>query len=233
MDTAKPIIALDFPNEAYALKFIEHFADEKLFLKVGMELFYSAGPNFVTKLKESGHDVFCDLKLHDIPNTVQRAARSLSTLGADIITVHASGGTAMLKAALDGISVANERPAVVAITQLTSTSEEIMQKEQLVNTSLEKSVINYAQITQNAGLDGVVCSALEAAQITKHTGTDFLKITPGIRFPSYASDDQARVTTPQEAKKNGSSAIVVGRPITQAADPVEAYFEFKKAWNEN
>ena len=231
MDTTRPIIALDFPSAERALSFVEQFGNEPLFLKVGMELFYAAGPGLVSQLKEAGHDVFCDLKLHDIPNTVQRAARSLCGLGADLITVHAAGGVTMMQAALEGLSAASERPAVVAITQLTSTSEEVMHREQLVQASLEESVLNYASCARAAGLDGVVCSAWEAEAIAAATSEEFLRITPGIRPEGAAVGDQARVVTPGKAAQMASSAIVVGRPITQALHPVEAYHQIKQAWN--
>lgn len=235
MDTSRPIIALDFPTEKIALDFIDKFTGEKLFIKVGMELFYAAGPQLVCKLKDTGHDVFCDLKLHDIPNTVEKAAKSLSRLGADLLTVHAAGGIKMMQAALEGLNKANKRPAVVAITQLTSTSEVAMHKEQLIEASLEESVLNYARCAQTAGLDGVVCSAWEAHAIARATNSennlDFLRITPGIRPVGADNADQKRVVTPEKAAQMYSSAIVVGRPITQASDPVAAYFRIKEAWN--
>lgn len=231
MDTSRPIIACDFPSAKHALDFVKLFAGEKLFLKLGMEILYAAGPQLVGVFKDAGHDVFCDLKLHDIPNTVKGAARSLAGLGADILTVHAAGGTAMMQAALEGINDAPKKPAVVAITQLTSTSEEMMKTQQLVTVSLEESVLNYARLAQDAGLDGVVCSAWEAGIICKATAENFLRITPGIRPAGSDVADQARVVTPEKAAQIGASAIVVGRPITQAKDPVAAYYAIKDSWN--
>lgn len=231
MDTTRPIIALDLPTADQALALVARFHDEPLFVKVGMELFYAAGPGIVTSLKEAGHDVFCDLKLHDIPNTVKRAAASLAGLGADLLTVHAAGGKAMMEAALEGLSAASNDPAVVAITQLTSTSEEAMHAEQLIEVPLAESVVHYAQLAQSAGLAGVVCSAWEAGRIAEATGGSFLRVTPGIRPAGAAIGDQARVATPEKASSMGSSTIVVGRPITQADDPVAAYHAIKQAWN--
>ncbi|AZZ41996.1 orotidine-5'-phosphate decarboxylase [Acidipropionibacterium jensenii] len=231
MDTSRPIIALDLPSADQALALVSRFGDEKLFLKVGMELFYASGPGIVGQLKDAGHDVFCDLKLHDIPNTVKRAAASLAGLGADLLTVHAAGGRAMMEAAVEGLSAASNDPSVVAITQLTSTSEEAMHTEQLIEVPLAESVVHYAQLAQSAGLAGVVCSAWEAAGIGEATGESFLRVTPGIRPTGTAVGDQARVATPEKAHSMGSSAIVVGRPITRAEDPVAAYHAIRKAWN--
>ncbi len=231
MDTSRPIIALDLPSADQALSLVARFGDEPLFVKVGMELFYASGPGIVTALKEAGHDVFCDLKLHDIPTTVKRAAASLAGLGADLLTVHAAGGRAMMEAALEGLSGAANDPAVVAITQLTSTSEEAMHSEQLIEVPLAESVVHYARLAQSAGLAGVVCSAWEAAGIGEATGGSFLRVTPGIRPAGAAVGDQARVATPERASAMGSSAIVVGRPITRAEDPVAAYHAIKEAWN--
>ena len=241
MDTTRPIIALDVPNAQAALDFVHLFEGESLFVKVGMELFYAAGPQIVTQMKEAGHDVFCDLKLHDIPNTVRGAARSLSRLGADLLTVHAAGGQAMMEAALEGLqeglasSAGTEggarRPAVVAITQLTSTSPEAMRREQLIEVPLQESVLNYARVAQAAGVDGVVCSAWEAAAIRDVTSDSFLRITPGIRPAGADVGDQARVVTPQKAAQMASSGIVVGRPIVKADDPVAAYHAIKDQWN--
>lgn len=231
MDTSRPIIALDLPSAEEALALVARFGDERLFVKVGMELFYAAGPSVITGLKEAGHDVFCDLKLHDIPNTVRRAAASLAGLGADLLTVHAAGGRAMMEAALEGLSSASNDPAVVAITQLTSTSQEAMHTEQLIGVPLAESVVHYAQLAQSAGLAGVVCSAWEAGAIAAATGEGFLRVTPGIRPAGAAVGDQSRVATPENAAGMGSSAIVVGRPITRAEDPVAAYHAIKTAWN--
>ncbi|MEA5655898.1 orotidine-5'-phosphate decarboxylase [Cutibacterium granulosum] len=230
MDTSRPIIALDLPSAGHALGFVSKFTEEKLFVKVGMELFYAAGPQIVTELKDAGHDVFCDLKLHDIPNTVRGAARSLSRLGADLLTVHAAGGRAMMEAALEGLHDGGSTSNVIAITQLTSTSQQALRDEQLVEAPLIESVCHYADLARQAGLAGVVCSALEARAIADATTEDFLRVTPGIRPAGSAAGDQARVATPGTAASMGSSAIVVGRPITQADDPVAAYHTIRAAW---
>lgn len=230
MDTSRPIIALDLPSAGHALGFVSKFTDEKLFVKVGMELFYAAGPQIVTEFKDAGHDVFCDLKLHDIPNTVRGAARSLSRLGADLLTVHAAGGRAMMEAALEGLHDGGSTSNIIAITQLTSTSQQALRDEQLVEAPLIESVCHYADLARQAGLAGVVCSALEARAIADATAEDFLRVTPGIRPAGSAVGDQARVATPGTAASMGSSAIVVGRPITQADDPVAAYHTIRAAW---
>ena len=230
MDTSRPIIALDLPSAGHALGFVSKFTEEKLFVKVGMELFYAAGPQIVTELKDAGHDVFCDLKLHDIPNTVRGAARSLSRLGADLLTVHAAGGRAMMEAALEGLHDGGSTSNVIAITQLTSTSQQALRDEQLVEAPLIESVCHYADLARQAGLAGVVCSALEARAIADATAEDFLRVTPGIRPAGSAVGDQARVATPGTAASMGSSAIVDGRPITQADDPVAAYHTIRAAW---
>lgn len=227
MDTTRPIIALDFASVEEAYRFVDLF-DEPLFVKVGMELFYNGGPQVVREVKARGHQVFCDLKLHDIPNTVGRAAAQLGRLGADLLTVHAAGGRAMMKAAREGVGESGG--AIVAITQLTSTSEEAMRAEQLVSVPLVESVLNYARLAREAGLDGVVCSPLEAGAIRDATSDDFLRVTPGIRPAGADVADQSRVTTPEEAAQIGSSAIVVGRPITRAERPVEAYRAIRDAW---
>lgn len=195
-----------------------------------MELLYAAGLDLVAEMKDRGHDVFCDLKLHDIPNTVRGAARSLSALGADLLTVHAAGGSAMMRAAREGIQDCVNPPAILAITQLTSTSEESMHNEQLVQASLPESVKNYAKLAESAQLNGVVCSALEAQMLRKVVSPNFLLITPGIRLDNNSHDDQARVTTPQLAAQYGASGIVVGRPVTKADDPLAAYHEILNAW---
>lgn len=230
MDTSRPIIALDLPSARDALDLVARFAGETLFVKVGMELFYAAGPGIVSQLKDAGHDVFCDLKLHDIPNTVRGAARSLARLGADLLTVHAAGGRAMMEAALEGLGEGGGSASVVAITQLTSTSPEALRSEQLVEVPLVESVLNYARLARSAGLAGVVCSAHEAADIAAATGEGFLRVTPGIRPAGSAIGDQARVATPGTAASMGSSAIVVGRPVTRADDPVAAYHAIMTAW---
>jgi len=232
-----PIIALDFANKQEVHTFLTHFKGEELFLKIGMELFYQEGPSFVSELKESGHDIFLDLKLHDIPNTVKSAMKGLANLGCDLVNVHAAGGKEMMEAALEGLEAGTAggrvRPACIAVTQLTSTSEAQMQTEQLIAVSLEKSVLHYAELAKMAKLDGVVCSTYEAKVICQQLGTNFLTVTPGIRLATDEVGDQKRVATPQAAKSEGVSAIVVGRPITRAANPYESYTMFKQAWEMN
>lgn len=218
------IIACDFPSKEATLDFLDKFTEKKPFVKIGMELFYGAGPEIVKEIKARGHKIFLDLKLHDIPNTVKSAMAVLSKLDVDMCNVHASGTKAMMEAALDGLTREDgSRPLLIAVTQLTSTSQERMQEELLINEELDKVVIKYAQNTRDAGLDGVVCSPLEAGKIHEACGDNFLTITPGVRFADAAKDDQVRITTPEGAKKIGSDYIVVGRPITQAEDPVAAY----------
>ena len=218
------IIACDFPSKEATLDFLDKFTEKKPFVKIGMELFYGAGPEIVKEIKARGHKIFLDLKLHDIPNTVKSAMAVLSKLDADMCNVHASGTKAMMEAALEGLTREDgSRPLLIAVTQLTSTSQERMQEELLINEELDKVVIKYAQNTRDAGLDGVVCSPLEAGKIHEACGDNFLTITPGVRFADAAKDDQVRITTPEGAKKIGSDYIVVGRPITQAEDPVAAY----------
>lgn len=232
---SRPIIALDFPDQAAVKTFLAQFPQEmRLYVKVGMELFYSAGPDIVRFLVTAGHDVFLDLKLHDIPHTVEQSMRVLAGLGVRLTNVHAAGGVAMMQAAQAGLIAGTPAgklpPQLIAVTQLTSTSEQQMQQEQLVNTSLINSVTHLAQLTQQAGLAGVVCSALEAQQIKQATSPDFLCITPGIRLATNRTDDQQRVVTPTAAATYGSDRLVVGRPITQAADPVSAYRQIKQLW---
>ena len=218
------IIALDFKDAETALAFLDKFTDEKPFVKIGMELFYAAGPSIVKEIKARGHKVFLDLKLHDIPNTVKGGMRSLSGLGADIVNVHAAGTIDMMKAALEGVVREDgTRPLVIAVTQLTSTSEERMQNELLINASINDTIIHYAKNTKAAGLDGIVCSPLEAGMVKEAVGQDFLTVTPGVRFADGDVGDQVRVTTPAKAKEIGTDYIVVGRPITKAEDPVAAY----------
>lgn len=237
MKIKRPIIALDFPNREVTLNFLKRFSNEKsLFVKIGMELYYSEGQQLVQEIINLGHDVFLDLKLHDIPHTVQASAKILGKLGVKMITVHAAGGQEMMMAAKDGLisgSTNNNVPKVLAITQLTSTSEDNMHKEQLINASLEESVLNYAKLAQKSGMDGVVCSAQEAKQITTVTSNDFLRVTPGIRLSSNKMDDQKRVMTPDQAAKQQSSSIVVGRAITQSNNPVETYELIKRLWENN
>lgn len=232
----RPIIALDFPSKKEIEEFLAKFpADEKLFVKVGMEIFYQEGPEIVRWLKELGHDIFLDLKLHDIPNTVERAMAGIAKLGVAITNVHAAGGIEMMAAAKRGLAAGTTDgesiPQLIAVTQLTSTGEAQMQEEQLIPATLEESVLHYATCAQKAGLDGVVCSALEAAKIHEVTSDEFMCLTPGIRPSGAAVGDQKRVVTPVLAKEIGSSVIVVGRPITQAEDPVAAYQAIKNEWN--
>jgi len=230
-----PIIALDFPSAEKAFQFLTAF-DESLFVKVGLELYLQEGPSIVSSLKEKGHDVFLDLKLHDIPNTVQSAMRGLATIGADLVNVHAAGGKRMMEAAIEGLEAGTgsgkKRPAILAVTQLTSTSESQMREEQLIERPLIDSVVHYAGLAKDAGLDGVVCSVAEAAAIRSVFGQSFLKVTPGIRLDNGESHDQKRVATPAIAKSSGSTHIVVGRAITSSADPVAAYHDIVKWWEE-
>ena len=228
MRESRPVIALDFPIFKEVQDFLELFpSEEKLYLKVGMELYYSAGPEVVRYLKKLGHSVFLDLKLHDIPNTVKSAMRVLSDLGVDMTNVHAAGGVEMMKAAREGLG---KEAKLIAVTQLTSTSEEQMREFQNIQTSLQESVIHYAKKTAEAGLDGVVCSAQEVKLIKEATNQDFICLTPGIRPAGAAVGDQKRVMTPADAYQIGSDYIVVGRPITQATDPVAAYHAIKDEW---
>lgn len=218
------IIALDFKDGKTALNFLDKFVDKKLFVKVGMELFYAEGPSIVKEIKERGHKIFLDLKLHDIPNTVKGGMRSLSHLGVDIVNVHAAGTISMMKAALEGsIREDGTRPLVIAVTQLTSTSEERMKEELLIESKINDTIVHYAKNAKKAGLDGVVCSPLEAGMVKNAVGMDFITITPGVRFDDGEKGDQVRVTTPKKAKDIGTDFIVVGRPITQAENPVEVY----------
>ena len=218
------IIACDFKNKEETLKFLEQFTEEKLFLKIGMELFYSEGPEIVREIKKRGHKIFLDLKLHDIPNTVKKAMVSLSKLDVDMCNVHAAGTRDMMKAAIEGLTREDgTRPLLISVTQLTSTSEERMQEELLINEKIDKVVMHYARNTKLAGLDGVVCSPLEAGKVKEVCGREFLTITPGVRFETDDVGDQVRVTTPKKAKELGSDYIVVGRPITKAENPMEAY----------
>lgn len=227
----KPIIALDFPSEIEVFQFLNQF-DEKLFVKVGMELFYQEGPDIVRKIKDLGHDIFLDLKLHDIPNTVKSAMKGLARLGVDLVNVHAAGGKNMMEAAIEGLEAgsADKRPMLIAVTQLTSTTEEQMQKEQKIPLSLLDSVLHYAQLTKDAGLDGVVCSVHEAKNIADVCGETFLRVTPGIRLPGGDAHDQKRIATPDYARINGSSYIVIGRAVTKAENPVAAYKKVCQLW---
>lgn len=218
------IIALDFKDGETALNFLDKFQEEKPFVKVGMELFFAEGPSIVKEIKRRGHKIFLDLKLHDIPNTVKGGMRSLTNLGADILNVHAAGTIEMMKAALEGTQRPDgTAPMLIAVTQLTSTSEERMQKDLLINATINDTILHYAKNAKEAGLAGVVCSPLEAGMVKAALGKDFVTVTPGIRFADSAKDDQVRITTPARAREIGTDYIVVGRPITQAEDPVAAY----------
>ena len=220
------IIACDFNSKADLMTFLDKFENEdrKPFLKVGMELFYAEGPAIVKEIKARGHKIFLDLKLHDMPNTVKKAMAVLSALDVDICNLHAAGTAAMMEAALEGMKRAHvTRPLLIAVTQLTSTSEERMQKDLLIDRPLDEVVMHYAKNAKDAGLDGVVCSPLEAGKVKAVCGDAFLTVTPGVRFADGEVGDQVRVTTPAKARELGSDYIVVGRPITQAADPVQAY----------
>ena len=219
------IIALDFPSAQEVYAFLDRFKEEKPFVKIGMELFYAEGPEIVRQVKARGHRIFLDLKLHDIPNTVKSAMRVLSRLEVDMVNVHAAGTADMMRAAVEGLTREDDgtRPLLLAVTQLTSTSEERMRGELLISASMPETVAHYAKNARDAGLDGVVCSPLEAALVKQACGNDFLTVTPGIRFADSAADDQRRVMTPEKARLGGSDYIVVGRPITRAEDPVAAY----------
>ena len=218
------IIACDFASTEETLAFLDKFTAEKPYVKIGMELYYAEGPQIVKKIKERGHKIFLDLKLHDIPNTVKKAMKVLSALDVDMCNLHAAGTVAMMEAALEGLTREDgTRPLLIAVTQLTSTDQERMEKDLLIEKPLEEVVDHYAANAKKAGLDGVVCSPLEAARVHELCGEDFLTVTPGVRFADGDAGDQVRVTTPQRAKEIGSDYIVVGRPITQAEDPVAAY----------
>ena len=218
------IIACDFDNAKDTLEFLDKFQDQKPYIKIGMELFFSETPEIVREIKRRGHKIFLDLKLHDIPNTVKKAMAALSKLDIDMVNVHCDGTTAMMKAALEGlIREDGTRPILIAVTQLTSTDQEAMEKDLLIHGDIKDVVMHYAKTAKNAGLDGVVCSPAEAEKVHEECGADFLTVTPGIRFADSAADDQKRVMTPQQAREIGADYIVVGRPITQAADPVAVY----------
>ena len=218
------IIACDFAGAEETFAFLAQFGERRPFVKIGMELFYAAGPEIVRGLKARGHGVFLDLKLHDIPNTVKKSMAVLRDLGADIVNLHAAGTEAMMRAALEGLTRPDgTRPLLIAVTQLTSTDEETMRRELLIDRPLDEVVLHYARNAREAGLDGVVCSPLEAGKVHGVCSDAFLTVTPGVRFADGDVGDQKRVTTPARAKELGSDYIVVGRPITQAADPVAAY----------
>ncbi len=219
------IIACDFASRQQTLDFLDRFeGGRKPFVKIGMELFYAEGPDIVREIKRRGHPIFLDLKLHDIPNTVRKAMKVLSGLDIDMCNVHAAGTVEMMRAAVVGLTREDgTRPLLIAVTQLTSTSEERMQRELLIGASINDTIVKYAQNAREAGLDGVVCSPLEAAMVKDACGPDFVTVTPGIRFADAAADDQVRITTPARAREIGSDYIVVGRPVTAASDPVAAY----------
>jgi len=219
------IIACDFSSKEACLEFLEKFSgDRKPFVKIGMELFYAEGPDIVRQIKARGHRIFLDLKLHDIPNTVKKAMQVISALDVDMVNVHAAGAVAMMKAAVEGLTRADgTRPLLIAVTQLTSTSEEALHDELLIGPSMNETIAKYASNAREAGLDGVVCSPLEAGLVKEACGREFLTVTPGIRFADAKADDQVRITTPARAREIGSDFIVVGRPITAAPDPVAAY----------
>lgn len=229
-----PIVALDFPSQREVEQFLSHFGEEQLFVKVGMELFYREGTSILKYLKERNHRIFLDLKLHDIPNTVKSAMRNLAILGVDMVNVHAAGGVSMMKAALEGLQegtpAGQKRPICIAVTQLTSTSEEVMQRELWIEKSLEETVLHYAKLAQDSGLDGVVCSTLEVPNIRNKCGEEFVTVTPGIRMADDQVNDQVRIATPARARELGSTYIVVGRSITKAANPREAYETVTKQW---
>lgn len=218
------IIACDFSNKEKTFEFLNKFKDKKPFVKIGMELFYAEGPSIVREIKKRGHKIFLDLKLHDIPNTVKKSMSVLSQLDVDMTNLHAAGTIDMMKAAVEGLTREDgTRPILIAVTQLTSTSEERMQNELLINATINDTIKKYAQNAKIAGLDGVVCSPLEASLVKDECGKEFLTVTPGVRFADGEVGDQVRVTTPAKAKEIGSDYIVVGRPITAAENPVEAY----------
>ena len=218
------IIACDFSSKEETLAFLDKFSGKKPYVKVGMELFYAEGPEIVREIKARGHQIFLDLKLHDIPNTVKKSMSVLSRLDVDMVNLHAAGTRAMMEAALEGVTrLDGSRPLVIAVTQLTSTSQERMQEELLISAPIDDTVMHYAANAEKAGLDGVVCSPMEAGKVHETCGKQFLTVTPGIRFADGDKGDQVRVTTPAQAKEIGSDYIVVGRPITAAPDPVAAY----------
>lgn len=218
------IIACDFSSKQETLNFLSKFYEDKLFVKIGMELFYAEGPEIVRQIKKMGHKIFLDLKLHDIPNTVMKSMKVLSKLDIDMVNVHASGTISMMEAALKGLTRKDgSRPLLIAVTQLTSTSEERMREDILIDKRIDEVIIQYAKNAKTSGLDGVVCSPIEASKVHNICGGEFLTITPGVRFSDSEIGDQVRVTTPAQAKELGSDYIVVGRPITASDNPVEAY----------
>ena len=237
MEKRKPIIALDFNKASEVHAFLASFGDEKLNIKIGMELFYSSGPDIVIDLIDSNHDIFLDLKLHDIPNTVKKAMKALAHLGVGMVNVHAQGGRKMMEAAREGLEQGTPpgqtRPRLIAVTQLTSLSKETFKEEQKSMLSLEESILNYAKLAKTSGLDGVVCSPLEAEIIHEEISPNFLTVTPGIRLETKITDDQTRIATPKQAALGGSDYIVVGRPITKAENPFRTYQKIQKDWENN
>ena len=218
------IIACDFSSKKEVFEFLDLFTEEKPYVKIGMELFYGAGPEIVTEIKKRGHKIFLDLKLHDIPNTVMKSMAVLSSLDVDMTNLHAAGTIPMMEAALKGLTREDgTRPLLIAVTQLTSTSQEQMTQDLLINEPIDKVVMHYADNARKAGLDGIVCSPLEAAKVKECCGQNFITVTPGVRFADGDVGDQKRIMTPAQAKLNGSDYIVVGRPVTKAENPVEAY----------
>ena len=218
------IVACDFNTAEETLSFLDNFTEEKPYVKIGMELFYAEGPEIVREIKKRGHKIFLDLKLHDIPNTVKKAMAVISCLDVDMCNLHAAGTVAMMEAAIEGLTRPDStRPLLIAVTQLTSTDQERMERDLLINEPMEKVVMHFASNAKAAGLDGVVCSPLESPAVHEACGKEFLTVTPGVRFADGEKGDQVRVTTPEKAKELGSDYIVVGRPITQAANPVAAY----------
>ncbi|MBP1079950.1 orotidine-5'-phosphate decarboxylase [Bacillus capparidis] len=229
-----PIIALDFSTVNETLSFLDRFKGEDLYVKVGMELFYQEGPQVIHLLKDRNCRIFLDLKLHDIPTTVKKAMHGLAKLGVDLVNVHAAGGKKMMQAALEGLTAGTSegktRPSLIAVTQLTSTSKQMLNDELLIGKSLEQTVLHYSQMAFESGLDGVVCSVHEAEAIRSVTSDSFLTVTPGIRLESDQADDQVRIATPAYAREKNVSHIVVGRSITKAADPIQAYRQVKSGW---
>lgn len=226
---SKIIIALDFPNKEKTLDFLSKF-DQAVYVKMGMELIYAEGFELIDQIKEMGHSIFLDLKLHDIPNTVKNGMKSLANRNVDIVNLHAAGGIEMMKAAIEGLEEGSQgqRPLCIAVTQLTSTSQEAMNEELLIDGSIKEVVVTYAKNAKEAGLDGVVCSVHEAKMIHQACGDDFLTVTPGIRLSNDSNDDQKRVATPEYANEQGCDYIVVGRSITKSEDPVKTYEQIEK-----
>lgn len=236
IDNNPVYIALDFAKPQQVLDFLDRFETNGLAVKIGMELFYHTGPALIADLKGAGCQIFLDLKLHDIPNTVKKAMKGLAGFGVDIVNVHAAGGNTMMEAALEGLDQGTppgkKRPKCIAVTQLTSTSQQMMNQYLLIGGKIEDVALSYARLAQSAGLDGVVCSPLEVPSIKKRCGKDFLTVTPGIRPAGSVEDDQVRITTPKRARELGSDAIVVGRSITKADDPLLAYHQIQAEWSE-